>query len=151
MVGLTGSGLVSATLSIGLLDSEAATKGTSDGVVTTADSADVASRCTNAVEVVGHLYVDGEVLFLGLGQAEGAGDVVGDLERSEGGDSVAGLVHVALKRTSTISVDLVDGDLHDGARRHRSHAASSELVLGLLSNVDVAGNLSTSTSVDNVL
>jgi hypothetical protein len=150
-ISLTRCGLVLATLSVGLLDGEASTKGTGNSSVTAANSADVSSGGTNAVELLGHLNVDLKVLFLGLGQAKRARDVVGYLERSEGGDGVASLVHVALERTSSISVDLVDGDLHDRARRDSSHAASSQLVLGLLTDIDVAIDLGTSTGVDNVL
>ena len=45
----------------------------------------------------------------------------------------------------------MDGDSQHGARRHLSHTASCKLVLGLLTDVDVAGNLSSSAGVDNVL
>lgn len=44
----------------------------------------------------------------------------------------------------------MDGDLHDGAGLDLSHTASSELVLSLLTNVDVAVDLGTTTGIDNV-
>lgn len=135
---------------IGLLDSKASTKGTGNSVVAAADCADVSSRGTNAVELLWHLDVDLEVLLLGLAQAKGSRDVVGHLQWSKSRDGVAGLVHVALKGTGTIGVDLVDCDLHNGACLDLGHAASSELVLGLFANVDVSIDLSTTAGVDDV-
>jgi hypothetical protein len=148
---LTRSAVVRSALAIGLLDSKAATKGASDGSVAAADSADVAGRGTDAVEVLWHFDVDGELLCFLLGQAEGAWDVVGNLEGREGGDCVAGLVHVALEGTSAVGVDLMDGDFHDGALGDLGHAAGGELVLGLLADVDVAVDLGAAAGVDNVL
>ena len=69
-VKLTSSALVGTASSVSLLDSEASTEGTSNGVVAASDSADVAGRCSEAVEVVRHLDVDGEVLLLGLRETE---------------------------------------------------------------------------------
>jgi hypothetical protein len=89
-----------------LLNSEAATEGAGDGVVAAADSADVSGRGADAVELFWHLDVDGEVLLLCLRQAKGTGDVVGHLQGCEGGNSIASLVHIALKGTGTIGVDL---------------------------------------------
>jgi hypothetical protein len=149
---LTGSviGLLAA-LAIGLLDGEAATKRTGDSSVTAADSADVSRGSTNAVELVRHLHVDLEVLLLLLGQTKGTGDIVGDLERRESSLGVASLVHVALERSSTIGIDLVNGDSHHRSRTDGSHATSSQLVLRLLANVNVAVDLGAATGVDNVL
>jgi len=150
-VELTRGSLVGATLSVSLLDGEASTKGTGDSVVAASDSADVSSRSTEAVEVVGHLDVDDKVLLLGLGETERTRDVVGHLQGGEGGDGVASLVHVALEWTGAISVDLVDGDSQHGAARNLGHTASSKLVLGLLADVDVTSDLSPSAGVDDVL
>lgn len=61
---LTGGRSISTTGSIGLLDGEAPAKGTGDGVVAAADGANVTRRGTNAVEVVRHRDLDGEVLLL---------------------------------------------------------------------------------------
>jgi hypothetical protein len=46
---------------------------------------------------------------------------------------------------------LMDCDLHDGAGLNLGHTTSSQLVLGLLANVDVAIDLGPSASVYNVL
>ena len=134
-----------------MLDGKAATERTGDGGVAASDCANVASRSSEAVEVVGHLDVDLKVLLLFLRQAEGSWDVVGDLQGSEGCDSVAGLVHVALEGTRAISVDLVDGDLQHRSGRDLGHAIGCQFVLSLLANVDVAVDLSPSAGVDDVL
>jgi hypothetical protein len=134
-----------------LLNSEATTKWTSNGIVTATDSADVTGRCTNAIELFWHLNVDGKVLLLGLRQAKGAWDVVGDLQGREGGDCIAGLIHIALKGTSSIGIDLMNCDLHDGSGLDLGHTTSGKLVLGLLSDVDVAVDLGPTTCVDDVL
>jgi hypothetical protein len=149
-VELTRSTLFGTASSIGLLNSEASTEGTGNSIVTAADSADVSGRGTEAVELVGHLDVDDKVLLLGLGETERTGDVVGHLQGGEGGDGIASLIHVALERTGTISVDLMDGDSQHGATRNLSHTTSCKLVLGLFANVDVAGNLCSSACVDDV-
>ena len=150
-IGLTSSSGVLTTLTIGLLNSEAATERSSYSGVTAADSADVTSGGADAVELVRHGDTDGEILLLGLGQTVGTRDVVGNLELGELGSSVAGLVKVTLVRSGTISIDLVNGDSHDSARFDRSHTASGQLVLGLLADIDVAVDLSASARVDNVL
>lgn len=133
------------------MNGEASTEGTGNSVVAASNGADVSSGCTKAVELVGHLDIDGELLFLGLGETEGARDVVGYLQGSEGSDGIASLVHVALERSSSISIDLVDGDCQGGASRDLGHATSGEFVLSLLANVDVTSNFSSSTSIDNIL
>jgi hypothetical protein len=63
---------------VNLLDSEAASKGTGDGVVAAANGADVSSGGSYAVEIGGHLNVDGEVFGFGLGEAVYTRDVVSD-------------------------------------------------------------------------
>lgn len=110
---LTSSALIGAALAVSLLDSKTATKGTSNGIIAAADSADVSGGSTDAIEVLGHLNVDLELLLLGLRETETARDVVGHLERSKGCDSIAGLVHVALEGAGAIGIDLVNGDFHD--------------------------------------
>jgi hypothetical protein len=81
----TGSGAVDSACAVSLLDGEAASKRPGDGYVAAADGTNVTGRCwdgvlvtsisydeaewrhtANAVEVVRHLNVDGEVLFLCL-------------------------------------------------------------------------------------
>lgn len=148
---LTGSALVGTASAVGLLDGEASAERTSNGIVAASDSADVSSGCTKAVELVRHLDVDDKILFLGLREAKGTRDIVGNLEWSESGDGIAGLVHVTLEWSGTISVHLVDGDSDGGTTRDLGHATSCELSLSLLSNVNVAINLSPSASIDNVL
>lgn len=149
--GLTGSSAVLTTLAVGLLDSEAATKGTGDSGVAAADSADVTRGGADAVELVGHGDTDSKVLLLGLRQTVGARDVVGNLELCELGGSVAGLVEITLVGPGTVSVDLMDGDGHDSACLDRSDAASGQLVFSLLADIDVAVDLGASARVDNVL
>ena len=148
---LTSSALVSTASSVSLLDGKASTERTGDGVVAASDSANVAGRCAETVELLRHLDVDGKVLFLGLRETQCTRDIVGNLQWRKVGFGVAGLVHVALEWSSTISVDLVDGDCYHGAGRDLGHATGCELILRLLANVDVAGNLSPATRVDNVL
>lgn len=133
------------------MNGEASTKGAGNSVVTAANGADVSGGCTKAVELVGHLNIDGKFLLLGLGETEGARHVVGYLQGSEGCHGIASLVHVALERSSSISIDLVDGDCQGGASRDFGHATSGEFVLSLLANIDVTGNFSSSASIDNVL
>lgn len=123
-VKLTSGTLVGTASAVGLLDGEASTKGTSNGIVAAADSANVSGGRSEAVELLGHLDVDGEILLLGLGETERAGDVVGNLQWRESGDGVASLVHVALERPSAIGIDLVDSDCYCGAGRDLGHAAS---------------------------
>jgi hypothetical protein len=139
------------TLTIGLLNSEAATERSSYSGVAAADSADVTSGGADAVELVWHSNTDGEILLLGLRQTVGTRDVVGNLELCELGGSVAGLIEITLVGSGTIGVDLVDGDSHDSACLDRSHTASGQLVLGLLADIDVAGDLGASTGVHDVL
>lgn len=104
---LTRCGLVLTTLAVGLLDSKATSEGAGNSSVAAANSADVSGRGTDAVEVVRHSNTDGEVLLLGLRQSIAAGDVVGNLQRSELGGSIAGLVKITLVGSGTIGVDLV--------------------------------------------
>ena len=148
---LTLCGTVLAALAVGLLNSEASSEGAGDSSVTAADSAHVSGRGTDAAEVVGHGNRDNEILLLDLGQTVGTGDVVGNLQRDSEAGSVAGLVKVALIGTGAVGVDLVDGDLHDRALGDLGDALDSELVLGLLADIDVAVDLSTSASVHDVL
>lgn len=103
---LTSSGCVLATLSVSLLNSKAASKGTCDCSVAASYSADVTSGSANAVEVVRHRNVDCEVLLFGLRKSIGTGHVVGNLQWRELGGSVTGLVKVALVRAGTISINL---------------------------------------------
>jgi hypothetical protein len=148
---LTSSSGVLTTLTVGLLNSEAATERPSYSGVAAADGADVTSGGADAVELVRHGNTDGEILLLSLGQTVGTRDVVGNLELGELSSSVAGLIKITLVRTGTISVDLVNGDSHDSAGLDRSHTASGQLVLGLLADIDVAVDLSASARVDDVL
>ena len=148
---LTRSAVISTASSVSLLDCKAASEGASDGGVAASDSADVAGRSSEAVEVVRHLDVDDEVLLLLLRQTERSGDVVGDLQGGEGSYSVASLVHVAFEGTGAIGVDLVKGDSQHGARGYLGHTTSCQFVLGLLADVYVAVDLSSSAGIDNVL
>lgn len=149
---LTGGGLVALTASsIGLLDGEAATEGTSDSGVTAADGADIAGGGTDTVEVLGHLNVDGEALSLGLAQTVGTGNVVGHLELDEGGGRVGGDVEVALVGTGTVGIDLVDGDGEVGALLDSRDGFGGNGLLRLTADIDVAIDLSASAGVDDVL
>jgi len=148
---LTRSAVVSTALAIRLLHSKAPAKRPSNSSVAASHSADIPSRRTNAVEVLGHLDVDGELLLFLLRQAERARDIVSNLERREGRDRIAGLVHIALERAGAVGVHLVYGDFHDGALGDLGHAAGGELVLGLLADVDVAVDFGAPAGVDNVL
>lgn len=148
---LTGGRSIGTTGAIGLLDGEAPAKGTGDGVVTAADSANVTRRGANAVEVVRHRDLDGEVLLLCVREAVLAGDIVGHLQLGELGGRIAGLVEVALVRTGAVGVDLVDGDGELGALLHLGHAACGQLGFGLLAHIDVAGDFGTAARVDDVL
>lgn len=73
------------------------------------------------------------------------------MQLGELGGRVAGLVEVALVRTGTVGVDLVDGDGELGALLHLRHAACGQLGFGLLAHIDVARDLSATARVDNVL
>ena len=149
---LTTSSLISgAARSIGLLYREATTKGASDSSVAASDSADVTRGGTNAVEIIGHLHVDREVLSLSLRETVCAGNVVGDLELDEAGCCVASHVEIALVGTSAICIDLVDGDSELGALLDSRNLFGYNSLLGFASNIDVAINLCPAARVDNVL
>ena len=77
---LTSSALVGTASAVSLLHSEAATKRSSDCVVAAPDGANVSSRSTEAVELVRHLDVDDEILFLGLRETKSTRDVVGNFQ-----------------------------------------------------------------------
>ena len=149
---LTGSSLVVFTAdAVGLLDGEAATEWTGDGGVAAAYSADVTGGGTDAVEVIRHLDVDGEVLSLGLRETVLAGDVVGDFELDEVGGCVGSLVKVTLVRTSAIGVDLVDGHGDGRAPLYGGDCVGLDCLLSLTADIDVALELSASARVDDVL
>ena len=64
--------------------------------------------------------------------------------------SVAGLVKVADVRTSTVGVDLVDGDGELSAGLDLSDLLGSQGVLGVLADIDVATDLSSTARVHDV-
>lgn len=145
-------GDVGLCVGVGLLDGEAATERTGEGVVAAANGADVASRSTGAVQGGGHGDGHVEVLGLGLGETVGTGDVVGDGERDLAGgtESVTGRVHVASVRTGAVSVDLVDGHGHGSVSLDLCDGSCGQSVLGILADIDVAANFCPSTLVGNV-
>ena len=148
----TGSSLVVRTASaVGLLHGEASTEGTGDGSVAAADGADVARGGANAVEVIGHLDVDGEALGLGLAQTVLAGHIVGNLELDKARRRIGRDVEIALVGAGTISVDLVDGNSQAGALGNSRDGLSGDGLLGLAANVDVAVDLGAAARVHDVL
>lgn len=136
-------GDVGLDVGVGLLDGEAAAKGAGQGVVAAAHGADVASGAAGAVEGGGHGDGHVEVLSLGLGEAVGAGHVVGDRQwRLAGGaQAVARGVHVACVRAGAVGVDLVDGDGQGRAGLDLRDLSGGQGVLGVLAHVDVAADL----------
>jgi hypothetical protein len=60
------------------------------------------------------------------------------------------LVKITDIRTSSIGVDLMDGNSHYRASLNLSDLSSSNSILGVLSNVDVTGQFGSSTFVDNI-
>lgn len=137
---------------VDLLDGEAATERTGQGVVAAADGADVTSGSTGAIQSGGHGDGHVEVLGLGLGETVGTGDVVGDGERDLAGGTqgVTGRVHIAGIRTGAVGVDLVDGHGHGSVGLDLCDGSCGQSVLGVLANVDVAADFCPSTLVGNV-
>jgi hypothetical protein len=60
------------------------------------------------------------------------------------------LVEITNIRTGAISVDLMDSNSHDCAGLNLGDLASSDSILGVLSNIDVAGQFGSSTLIDDV-
>lgn len=132
------------------MDSEATTERSSDGVVTASYRANIASGCTKAVEVIGHLHVDGELLSFSLRETILSGNVVGDIELYEVGRGIAALVEITLVWASTIGVDLVDGDCERGPLLYRCYAVRDEFLLRFTTNINVTIDLSTTARVYDV-
>lgn len=93
-------------MTISLLNSKAASKGSCNSGVAASYRADVTSRGADAIEIIGHGDIDGEVLLLGLRESVGTRDVVRDLELGELGSSITGLIKITLVGAGTISIDL---------------------------------------------
>ena len=148
--GLDGLRSVGLLVGIGLLNGEAATERTGEGVVAASNSADVSGRGTKAVEVIGHLDGDVESLGLDLGQTVCAGDVVGNGQVLDVGVCVAALVEITDIRTRTIGVDLVDGNSEFTTSLNLSNLVGRDSVLSVLTNIDVTRDLSTATLVHDV-
>lgn len=83
-------------------------------------------------------------------ESVGTGDIV--LNGQVGSDDtvVAGGDEIALERTSTISIDLVDGDGHTCTSLDLSDSSSGNGIFGVLTDVDVTSQLCTATLIDNV-
>lgn len=148
--GLDGLGSVGLLVGIGLLDGEAATERTGEGVVAASNGADVSGGGTEAVKVIGHLDGDVESLGLDLRKTVCAGDVVGDGQVLDVGVGVAALVEITNIRTSTVGVDLVDGNSEFTTSLNLSNLVGRDSVLSVLTNIDVTRDLSTTTLVHNV-
>lgn len=110
------------------------------------------SLTTSAVQATRHGDRDVEVLGLGLREAVHARNVVGDFQGglTGGTQGVSGRVHVASKGTSAIGVDLVNRDGEFAAGLDLCDLAGGQGVLGVLADVDVAGQLRSSALVNDV-
>lgn len=147
LVGTTGGGTGTGTGGL-LLNGDAATEGAGLSIVAATDDADIASGATSALKVVGQGSLHLELLGLGLGQAVGAGDVVGHGHLDE--IAVAGLVNIADIGAGAVGVDLVDIHGDGGAARHLGQGARLDGLLGLGLDVDAAGLLSPAAVANNL-
>jgi len=148
--GLDGLGSVGLLVGVSLLNGEAATERAGEGVVAASNSADVSGGGTEAVKVIRHLDGDVESLSLDLGQTVRAGDIVGNGQVLDVGVGVAALVEITNIRTSTVSVNLVDGNSEFTTSLNLSDLVGRNSVLSVLTNIDVTRDLSTTTLVHDV-
>ena len=120
------------------------------GIVATSDGANIPRRRARAFHVLWHGDGNVEVLGLGRRDAVGAGDVVGDSQILADETRVARLVDIAHIRPGTVGVDLVEGDDDVVSGTDLRHGALGQSDLGVLGDVDVAGQLGAAAFVDDV-
>lgn len=87
-------------------------------------------------------------MFLGLGKTVDARNVVLDGQGLAKDASVRSLVDLTSVRPGTVSIDLMEGDVHITTGLNLSDGTLSELSLGHLSDINVPRQLGTPAGVD---
>lgn len=150
LCGGDGGGVVLGGGHVGLHDGEATAEGAGEGIVAAADGADVTGGGASAGKVAGHGDGHVEVCLLVLGKTVGTGDVVGHGQVLDVGVGVAGHVDVANIWSGSVGVDLMHGDGELASLGNLGDLSAGDGVLGVLANIDVASEFSTTTLVDDV-
>lgn len=93
---------------------------------------------STACKVFGHVHKDFEVLCLSLREAVDTGNIVLDSEVLRDDTVVTSFDQVTCVRSSSIGVNLVEGDLNLGSTLNLGNNACCKRILRVLSDVDVA-------------